>query len=518
MKQVSTTVGGLRLGRAPGAIAAFAMTTGLLFVACKDDGTDAPSGGARGGTAGNAGKAGGGSGNRGGKGGAAGDAAAPSAAGASGEGGNGASDSGTGGTAGGRGGAGGAGGAAGSGHSGTGGEVAGEGGSGGESGSAGETGSGFAQVTALATGSQFSCALLANGSVKCWGDDSFGTLGDGPPAVSRIVTATDVLDLGKVKKIAAAGSTVCAIRQADDAVRCWGLNAYHALDVDASIQAVTAPVALKGFGDDVAIDVSVSTDSNRVTSHGCVIDDAHTIGCWGHNASYELGTTAADTNPEVVRVQDLGEYLAVVGGEAFSCGLTTDHGVKCWGNSAYGVLGNDMPTAGATAVPVDVVGLDSGVQQIAGSMRTACALTTSGGVKCWGSPAYGAVGASADLSQYNGVVPTPVDVAGLGSGVAAISGGTMSFCALMADEGSIYCWGYNQNGQLGNQPDPITINEFEPTPVKVVGITGATVVSIGWSHACAALAGGGVKCWGSGTPSGSDFTTNQIVPTYVRGL
>jgi len=401
------------------------------------------------------------------------------------------------------------------GRSGTGGEAAGEGGAGGE---AGQVGSGFALVTALATGTDFSCALLATGTVKCWGDDSFGTLGDGPPAGGRNATATPVFELGNAREIAAAGNTVCAIRQSDDTARCWGLNAYKALDVDDSISMVPAPVALKGFGDNPAANVTVGTDSNRVTSHGCVIDDNQHVGCWGHNTSYELGTTAGASSDTVVVVPELGNYLSVVAGEAFSCGLTTDHGVKCWGSPASGVLGDDLATAAATAVPVDVVGLDSGVRQIAASMRTMCALTTSGGVKCWGSPSYGAVGAAVDLHPYNGVVPTPVDVVGLSSGVSAISGGTMSYCALMADDGSIYCWGYNQNGQLGNQPDPIGINEYEPIPVQVLGVTGATTVSIGWSHACAALASGGVKCWGSGTASGSDLSTNQIVPTYVRGF
>lgn len=218
-------------------------------------------------------------------------------------------------------------------------------------------------------------------------------------------------------------------------------------------------------------------------------------------------------------VPALGGYAAVVGGEAFTCGLTLGGGVRCWGQRQYGQLGDgdggNLSTPIAT--PVDVTGLASGVKQIAASSRTACALTTAGGVKCWGSPAYGAVGASADLAQFASAVEAPLDVTGLTSGVSRISGGAMSYCALM-DGGAIHCWGYNQNGQLGNQPQTITVNEFEPVPVQVLGVTNASAISMGWSHACAALATGGVLCWGAGTPSGSDRTGNQIVPAYVRGL
>jgi hypothetical protein len=390
------------------------------------------------------------------------------------------------------------------------------GGEGGLGGAGGETDVGEPLVRQVAAGLGFSCALLNSGIVKCWGDDSFGGLGDGQPATGRSPTAVEVRGLGVAKTIRAAGINACAILS-DDTVRCWGGNGRLQF-VAPGVAA--APGALNGFVAGTASDVALCVDGNGLTSHGCVIGENDAIGCWGSNASFQLGVTTPASSPEVLFVSALEGYRAVVGGYSFTCGLTLGGGVKCWGDNLYGQLGNGMGNgvSMASATPVDVVGLTSGVKQLAASSRTVCALTTAGGVKCWGSPAYGAVGASTNLSQYAGFVPSPLDVLGLTSGVAELAGGNGSFCARIEADGSVKCWGYNQNGELGNQPATITINQFEPVPVDVVGISGTTSIAVGESHTCAAFATGGVKCWGAGTPSGSDLTTNQLVPVFVRGL
>ena len=499
-----------------------ALACGLAFVACKSGDDDASgSGSGGGGSAGHAGHAGTGSGNAAGSG-----LSAGGMSGASGEAGVGSDQGGT--TTGGSGGRGAAGGRSGVGGTGAtsggsgaaGGAPDSAGGAAGESGAAGSGvgGNGFPLVKQVAAGNEFSCALLASGTVKCWGQDGYGTLGDGLPAVMSMPVATAVIDLGKAKKIAVGGSTACAIRAEDDSVLCWGFNQYDQLAVDPSVSTVPAPVALNGFVGEPAKDVSLCFKHNESVSHGCVIDASDQVGCWGANDSYQLGVTTPATSASVIMVPALSGYASVVGGEFYTCGLTLDHGVKCWGGPQYGELGDNLGASAATATPVDVVGLTSGVKQIAGGDRTVCALTTAGGVKCWGSPAEGALGVSDDIAQFNGKVPTPMDVVGLSSGVAEIAGGAASFCALMASDGSAYCWGYNQHGQVGNQPNPISVGEFQRLPVQVIGLTGATTIAIGANHACAAMGTGGVKCWGSGWPSGNDSGNDQLAPNYVRGL
>src|SRR5262249_39843246 len=130
----------------------------------------------------------------------------------------------------------------------------------------------------------------------------------------------------------------------------------------------------------------------------------------------------------------------------------------------------------------------SGGRSLDGSYLAHCALTSVGGVKCWGNNAISELG-SGNNSDSN----SPVDVSGLNTGVASISGasGGYHFCALTTG-GGVKCWGYNDKGQLGDG----TTNTSN-VPVNVTGLSsGVVAVSAGTSHTCALMNTGGVKCWG----------------------
>jgi alpha-tubulin suppressor-like RCC1 family protein len=219
--------------------------------------------------------------------------------------------------------------------------------------------------------------------------------------------------------------------------------------------------------------------------------------------------------------------FAIAAGFAHTCAVVGDAasggGVQCWGTNDTGQLGNGTTTFSST--PVNVAGLGSGVKAIAAggapvdrftSGGHTCAITTDGGVKCWGWNAAGQLGDDTTTNR-----PAPVNVVGLESGVQDITAGDMHTCAIVA--GGVRCWGDNRYGQLG-----VGSTESYTTPVQVGGFTGSVQdVDAGSAHTCAVTAAGGLKCWGRNASgqlgnftigSQSLLPVNVIVPTGISFL
>jgi alpha-tubulin suppressor-like RCC1 family protein len=133
---------------------------------------------------------------------------------------------------------------------------------------------------------------------------------------------------------------------------------------------------------------------------------------------------------------------AITAGQYHTCALTTAGGVQCWGDNTSGQLGDNSTTG--SRVPVAVSGLASGVAAIAAGQLHTCALTTAGGVQCWGDNGFGQLGDNSTTGSR-----VPVAVSGLASGVTAVTAMATSTCALTS-AGAAQCWGDNTSGQLGD--------------------------------------------------------------------
>ena len=242
--------------------------------------------------------------------------------------------------------------------------------------------------------SDYTCALLISGGIKCWGYNTYGQLGNNSNAGSYFPVDVSGLVSG-VTAISAGTYHACALLMYGG-VKCWGANWYGGLGNNSTTSSAI-PVDVSGMASGVA---AISAGSG----HTCALLINGGVKCWGSNAIGQLGnnSTADSYIPVDVSGLDSG-VMAISAGESFTCALLTTGGVKCWGWNAYGELGNNTNTD--SHIPVDVSGMKSGVVAIDAGGSHTCALLTNGSVKCWGFNRYGELG---NNTFTNSLVPVGV--------------------------------------------------------------------------------------------------------------
>jgi len=273
--------------------------------------------------------------------------------------------------------------------------------------------------------------------------------------------------------------------------------------------------------------------------HTCAVTEAGGVKCWGVNEFAALGDGTQDHSSvptDVCRQYDVamegcveplsGAVALTVGGYSHGCAVIDAGGVACWGLNVHGELGTGVfdeecedfffgGTIVCNLTAVDVPGL-TGVVALASGFVHTCALMDTGGVKCWGDNKMGQVGFRTDQTCSLGFPcsPTPGDVPGLESGVAAIAAGWFHTCALV-ETGGVKCWGVNDFAKLGATSADTCFDVFgretscsytpldvcqEEDPVTmacIVPLSGAAALGVGTHHSCVVTDAGGVRCWGS---------------------
>jgi len=373
------------------------------------------------------------------------------------------------------------------------------------------TATGVSPAAAIDAGSFHTCARLQDGTLRCWGLNDSGQLGDG--TTTNALTPVAVAGVAGAAAVSGGGFHTCA-RFPDGTLECWGRNDSGQLGDPATTTFSSAtPVRVTGI-----------TSAASMTAggfHTCALLGDGTVQCWGENDFGQLGNGTSDpvpgspttVNPTPVAVSGITSAVAVSAGGWHTCALLRDGTIQCWGQNTYGQLGDGSPITrpapGRSSTPVTVTGITTAIAIEAGIFHT-CARLADGTLRCWGRNDEGRLGngTTADSS-------TPTIVSGIAP--AAAAPGAEHACALLQD-GTVRCWGDNNWGQLGNG-SPAGATATTPA-TAVTGITTATAASSGAEHTCALLQDGSVQCWGRNTDGrlGNGTTTNAFTPVTVVGL
>ncbi len=396
--------------------------------------------------------------------------------------------------------------------------------------------SGGGTTPQIAVGGFHSCVLLTDGTVRCWGRNSFGRLGDGTTTdrlnpVSVLASGTaeaNPVELTGVTQIALGYESTCALLT-DETVRCWGSGSFGRLgDGESESRSNPVPVLKSGTADANPVELAGVTQIAPGWQHTCALLTDGTVRCWGSGADGRLGDgeLVSRSHPVAVLVSgtadadpvELTGVTRVAAGDEHTCALLTDETVRCWGQGGEGRLGDGTTESRSHPVVVLATGnatmLESNpdrielkkATQISLGARHTCALLPGGAVRCWGRNAEGQMGngRTSTIATSNPVAvlesgtaeQNPVEL----TGVMRVTLNGLSACALLT-KGTVRCWGAGNNGRLGDgesvsRSNPVKVLSAGTAAENHVELTGAMGVALGAEHTCALLTDETVRCWG----------------------
>jgi len=338
----------------------------------------------------------------------------------------------------------------------------------------------------LAVGDGAACAITSSGGVRCWGDNLFGQLGNGVAGGNGSSVAVDVKGLdGPVVQLALGDYFACALTRTGK-VQCWGddgdgeIGAAVSATCTEDACATTATLA-------ASLPAGISSIGAGELSVYAIVNGA--IQGWGDNGDSSLANTSGG-GMTPVPIMGLASAVQVTGGLDTGCVVTTSSGVKCWGWGEHGQIGNGGTSD--AVVPTDVTGLTTGVRSVASGGTHTCALLTSGGVECWGENSYGELG---DGSTTDSTLP--VQVSGLGGGdggdaIVAITAGDFNTCALTS-AGGVKCWGQvlgsHTPTDVPGLSSGVTAVAVGPTQICAMTTSGSVLCQSGGSSPATAVPG-----------------------------
>jgi cysteine-rich repeat protein len=401
-------------------------------------------------------------------------------------------------------------------------------------------------VNALTAGDAYTCALLSTSNVRCWGNGGDGQLGYGntnnigddetPEEAYALLPNNGDVNLdgeGEVLQLATGGFHTCALLSGGN-VRCWGAGnsgqlGYGNLNIIGDDETPGEAYALLPNNGDVNLggEVLQLTAGDNYT---CALLSTSNVRCWGQGVFGQLGygnTNNIGDNeipeeayallPNNGDVNIGGRVLQIDAGFFHTCVLLDTGNVRCWGSGGSQLGYGNLNTIGDDETPGEAyallpnngdVNLGGEALQLAASNSGMCALLSGGNVRCWGFGFNGQLGYGNQNDVGDDETPASAGDVNVGGSVVQLTAGNSHTCALLSN-GTVRCWGFGGNGQLGYG----NINKIgdDETPASAGDVNvGDSVVQIvaGSSHTCALLSTGNVRCWGSGGNIGYGNTNN----------
>ena len=391
----------------------------------------------------------------------------------------------------------------------------------------------ISNIQEFSAGAAHACAIDNLHRTYCWGANDAGQLGSGTTTSASTPRQLTMQAGVTFTKILAFSSTTCAI---DNTGRpwCWGLNTYGGVG-DGTTTNRSLPVQLQtpgetfvslagarytvvatatsgrayAWGRDDQSQLGTGGTTNRLvptvvdfdgllpdsvwigTEHGCGLTGSRRLHCWGINTEGALGdgSNADRPTPVPVAFPGLRQYASLSVRANTGCASDVEGRVWCWGDNSAGQLAWDTSTEAFAPLPVLALA-DERILQVAVGDAHACALRENGNVWCWGFNQSGQLGNGGLADSVNPIL------VGAGSRVFnSLHAGAHHTCGLW--QGTVYCWGRNDHGQIGNRAltiDPVTLPFMLPDLQGVV-----TSLSTGANHNCVLDEDGQIWCWGFNT-------------------
>lgn len=250
---------------------------------------------------------------------------------------------------------------------------------------------GLTTAISVSAGDNFSCALLRSGTVKCWGDNANGELGSGATSGRPRRSPVRVRGLAGAVQISSAGTHSCALL-ANGLIKCWGSDPYSQLGYETpravTIRGISGATAVASGGGAMPANIAMND-----SEYSCAVVRGGQIRCWGDNRAEQLGTAIPRKAESPVLVRGMRGATDVVAGVEHTCAIFNGGSVACWGDNHAGELGTGSTSRSS---PPSAVGGISGATGLAaggnfGAAHT-CVLLSFGGIQCWGDNRYGQLG------------------------------------------------------------------------------------------------------------------------------